>query len=130
MGTTTEVKDLILQAIVAYNNISSMPAGHGSMAKRIKGSIGAELNWTRGASPNQLKGPLISRRKNEGLPLTGDELCWHEEDSNKMEKSCSSIIPDKTFWVGVGEDRTEITEMALGSETWELNATKDGYSQH
>ena len=25
-----------------------------------------------------MKGPLIAKRKNEGLPLTGDELCWHE----------------------------------------------------
>ena len=30
-----------------------------------------------------------------------------------VEKSWSSIIPDKIFWVGVGEARAEVTEMAL-----------------
>ena len=78
-------------------------------------------HWTRDASPNQVKGPLIAKRKNEGLPLTGDELCWHERKTPIRWKSWSSIIPDKTFCVGVGEART--TEMALGTETWELNAT-------
>ena len=33
VGTTTEVKDLILQVIVAYDNISSMPAGYSMMTK-------------------------------------------------------------------------------------------------
>ena len=33
-------------------------------------------HWTRDASPNQVKGPLIAKRKNEGLTLTGDKLCW------------------------------------------------------
>ena len=68
-----------------------------------------------------MKGPLIAKRKNEGLPLTGDELCWHERKTPIRWKSWSSIIPDKTICVGVGEART--TEMALGTETWELNAT-------
>ena len=94
---TAEVKDLIPQAIVAYHNISSMSAGHSMMTKRIKGHIRAEwpqidlkcpvsattlwpsgIHWTRGASPSQVKGPLIAKRKNEGLPLTGDELRWCE----------------------------------------------------
>eukprot|EP00731_Ephydatia_muelleri_P016362 Em0009g786a len=44
VGTTTKIKDLIPQAIVAYYDISSMPAGHNMMTKRIKGCIGAE--WT------------------------------------------------------------------------------------
>ena len=35
VGTTTEVKDLIPQAIVAYGNISLMPAGHSMMTKWI-----------------------------------------------------------------------------------------------
>ena len=34
VGTMTEVKDLIPQAIVAYDH---MPAGHSMMTKRIKG---------------------------------------------------------------------------------------------
>ena len=76
-------------------------------------------HWTQGASPNQLKAPMIAKRKNEGLPLTGDKLCY----SNKVEKSWSLIIPGKTFWIGVGEARAELTEMALGRETCELNAT-------
>ena len=47
-GTTTEVKDPILQAIVAYDNISLMSAGHSMMTKRIKDSIGAE--WAHGST--------------------------------------------------------------------------------
>ena len=31
-----------------------------------------------------------------------------------------------TFWVGLEEARAELTEMALGSETRELNATTAG----
>ena len=40
------------------------------------------------------------------------------EDSSKVGKSWS-----RSFWVEVGEARTDITEMALERETWELNAT-------
>ena len=40
VGTTTEVKGLVPQAIVAYDHISPMPAGHSMMTKRIKGSMG------------------------------------------------------------------------------------------
>ena len=82
VGTMTEVKDLIPQAIIMHD-ISPMPAGHSMMTKRIKGSIGTEwihgcpvpattlwpsgTHLTRGASPNQLKGPLIAKWKNEGI---------------------------------------------------------------
>ena len=37
VGMTTEVKGLIPQAILAYDHISPMPAGHSMMTKRIKG---------------------------------------------------------------------------------------------
>ena len=36
VGTTTEVEDLIPQAIVVYGNIFPMPAGHSMMTKRVK----------------------------------------------------------------------------------------------
>ena len=78
-------------------------------------------HWTRGASPNKLKGPLIAKRKNEGLPLTGDELCWHERKTPTRWRKVVLDHSRQTFWVGVGEARMDITEMALGSETWELN---------
>ena len=55
--------------------------------------------------------------------VTGDEICWRERRLQQGGKKLVSIIPDKTFWVGLGEARVELTEMALGSETLELNAT-------
>ena len=53
VGTMTEVNGLIPQAIVAYDNISPMPAGHSIMTKRIKGSMGewSALRWHWGERP-------------------------------------------------------------------------------
>ena len=98
-----QVKDLILQAIVAYDNISSMPSGH---SKRMKGRMDTWIDlkcpvpatilwpfgthWTQGA-------PLIAKRKNEGLPLTGDKLCWHVRKTPSSWKNVGDG-DHKQFW--------------------------------
>eukprot|EP00731_Ephydatia_muelleri_P024502 Em0016g773a len=78
VGTTTEVDHLIPQAIVTYDHISPMPAGHSMVTKRIKGSIRA----VNVVSTAKAQGCQLGRRKH--LTSGGERSVALPADFNKF----------------------------------------------